>query len=221
MNSIVGDILLIAVFILIGGVFAAAEMALVSLREVQIKQLSVRGRRGQIVAELTSDPNRFLSAGQIGVTLAGFLSAAFGGATLSAGLAVVLVGWGMPDAVAQPVALVLITLAISYFSIVIGELTAKRLAMQRAEAFAIALGPLVNAIAKVATPVIWFLGKSTDIVVRILGGDPNAAREEVSDEELRAMVGSSSTLGDEERQIVDEVFAAGQVSLRETMIPRT
>ncbi len=221
MNSIVGNILLIAVFILIGGVFAAAEMALVSLREAQVRKLSVRGKRGQTVAELTSNPNRFLSAVQIGVTLAGFLSAAFGGATLADSFAVVLVGWGVPYGAAQPIALVLITLVISYFSIVIGELSAKRLAMQRAEAFAMALAPLVNAIARLATPIIWFLGRSTDIVVRILGGDPNASREEVSDEELRAMVGSSSTLGDEERQIVDEVFAAGQVSLRETMIPRT
>ena len=221
MNSIVGDILLILVFIMIGGVFAAAEMALVSLRESQVRQLSVRGKRGQTVAELTSNPNRFLSAVQIGVTLAGFLSAAFGGATLADSLAVVMIGWGLPEAAAGALALVLITLVISYFSIVVGELTAKRLAMQRAEAFAIALAPLVNAIAKIATPVIWFLGKSTDLLVRVLGGDPNAAREEVSDEELRAMVGSSSTLGREERRIVDEVFAAGEVSLRETMIPRT
>jgi putative hemolysin len=221
MNSIVGDILLIGVFIMIGGVFAAAEMALISLRESQVKQLSTRGKRGQVVSDLTANPNRFLSAVQIGVTLAGFLSAAFGGATLADSFATTLIGWGMPDAAAGPVALVLITLVISYFSIVVGELAAKRLAMQRAEAFAIALAPLVNTIAKVATPVIWFLGKSTDLLVRVLGGDPNAAREEVSDQELRAMVGSSSTLGDAERRIVDEVFAAGEISLRETMIPRT
>lgn len=221
MSPIVGDSLLILLFIVIGGVFAAAEMALVSLRESQVKQLSVRGRRGRTVAELTADPNRFLSAVQIGVTLAGFLSAAFGGATLADSLAVVLIGWGMPSGVAGPVALVAITVVISYFSIVIGELTAKRLAMQRAESFAIALGPMVNAIARLATPVIWFLGKSTDLLVRVLGGDPNASREEVTDEELREMVGSSQTLGDEERQIVDEVFAAGEVSLREAMIPRT
>jgi putative hemolysin len=221
MNSIVGNILLIAVFIIIGGVFAAAEMALVSLRESQIKQLSGRGKRGQVVSDLTANPNRFLSAVQIGVTLAGFLSAAFGGATLSDSFGAVLAGWGMPEGVAQFVALILITLVISYFSIVIGELSAKRLAMQRAEAYAIALAPFVNAIAKLATPVIWFLGRSTDVVVRVLGGDPNASREEVTDEELRAMVGSSSTLGDEERRIVEEVFAAGEVSLRETMIPRT
>lgn len=102
----------------------------------------------------------------------------------------------------------------------VGELTAK-LAMQSAESFAMALAPLVNAIATVTRPVIWFLGVSTNGLVRVLGGDPKAGREEVTDEELRAMVTSSSTLGDEERQIVDEVFAAGQVSLREAMVPRT
>lgn len=221
MNSTVGDIALIAVFIVIGGVFAAAEMALVSLRESQIRQLSGRGQRGRTVASLTADPNRFLSAVQIGVTLAGFLSAAFGGATLADALSIWLIGLGLPGPVAGPLSLVLVTLAISYFSIVLGELAAKRLAMQRAEAFSLALAPLVSAIAWLATPVIWFLGKSTDVVVRVFGGDPKAGREEVTDEELRAMVGLSATLGDEERQIVDEVFAAGEVSLREAMIPRT
>ena len=122
---------------------------------------------------------------------------------------------------AGTLALVLVTVAISYFSIVLGELTAKRLAMQRAETFALTLGPLVNVIATITRPVIWFLGFSTNIAVRLLGGDPKASREEVTDEELRAMVSSSATLGDEERQIVDEVFAAGQVTLREAMIPRT
>lgn len=221
MNPVVRDSLLIALFILIGGVFAAAEMALVSLRDSQVKQLSSRGRRGQRVAELSASPNRFLSAVQIGVTLAGFLSAAYGGATLAALLSNALVSWGLPSQWAPGLSLVVVTVVISYFSIVIGELSAKRLAMQRAEAFSLALAPLVNAIAWVSTPLIWFLGKSTDLVVRILGGDPNASRKEVTDEELRAMVGSSATLGDEERQIVDEVFSAGEVSLRETMIPRT
>lgn len=221
MNPIVSDSLLIAVFIIVGGVFAAAEMALVSLRESQIKQLSGRGRRGQLVSELTSSPNRFLSAVQIGVTLAGFLSAALGGVTLAGPLTDILAGWGVPTDWASGLALFAVTVVISYFSIVLGELTAKRLAMQRAEAFALALAPLVQAIAWISTPLIWFLGKSTDVVVRVLGGDPNASREEVTDEELRAMVGSSATLGLEERRIVDEVFSAGAVSLRETMVPRT
>lgn len=221
MDSIIGNIVLIFAFILIGGVFAAAEMALVSLRDTQVRQLANRGKRGQTVARLSADPNLFLSAVQIGVTLSGFLSAAFGGALLSDAFAVVLVGWGVPQAAAGPLSLVLITVVISYFSIVIGELTAKRLAMQRAESFAMALAPLVSAIAGIAKPVIWFLGVSTNALVRVFGGDPTAGREEVTDEELRSMVGSSTTLGDEERQIVDEVFSAGEVSLREAMIPRT
>ncbi len=221
MNEIVGNIALIFVFIVIGGVFAAAEMALVSLRESQVKQLSARGQRGRTVASLAANPNRFLSAVQIGVTLSGFLSAAFGGATLEEPMSEVLIGWGVHENVAGPLSLVTITAIISYFSIVIGELTAKRLAMQSAETFAMALAPLVNAIATVARPVIWFLGVSTNGLVRVLGGDPKAGREEVTDEELRAMVTSSPTLGDEERQILDEVFAAGQVSLREAMVPRT
>ena len=115
----------------------------------------------------------------------------------------------------------LITIAISYVSIVLGELTAKRLALQRSEAFALALAPLVDFIAKLARPVIWLLGVSTNVVVRLLGGDPNAGREEVTDEEIRALVSGSTTLGDEERRIVDDVFAAGDRGLREVMLPRT
>ncbi|MGA4509025.1 hemolysin family protein [Propionibacteriaceae bacterium G1746] len=221
MTSVLGNIALIFLFIVIGGVFAAAEMALVSLRESQVKQLSTKGKRGAAIARLTENPNRFLSAVQIGVTLAGFLSASFGGATLADELSPVLVDIGVPEVVASPVSLVLITILISYFSIVLSELTAKRLAMQRAESFALALAPMVNGIASAARPIIWFLGKSTDVVVRILGGDPDTAKEVVSDEEIRAMVSGSATLGDEERRIVDEVFDAGNRSLREVMVPRT
>ena len=223
MNSdLLINALLILLFICIGGVFAAAEMALVSLRESQVKQLAHRGTRGRTVARLNENPNRFLSAVQIGVTLAGFLSAAFGGATLAAALAPVLEGWlPISETVANTIALVIVTAIISYVSIVLGELTAKRLALQRSEAFALALAPLVDFIAKLARPVIWLLGVSTDVVVRILGGDPKASREEVTDEEIRALVSGSSTLGDEERQIVDDVFDAGSRGLREVMLPRT
>ncbi len=219
--SAVYDIALIALFILIGGTFASAEMALVTLRESQIRQLATRGKRGRAIERLTRNPNLFLSAVQIGVTLSGFLSAAFGGATLASSLAPILEGWGLSPSIAQGVALVVITIVISYFSIVIGELSAKRLAMQRAEGFALALAPLVAGIATLARPVIWFLGVSTDAVVRIFGGDPKLSKDAVSDEELRAMVSVSTTLGTEERNIVDEVFDAGQLSLRELMVPRT
>ena len=223
MNENLLNAILILLFIAVGGVFAAAEMALVSLRDSQVKQLAHRGKRGQTVARLHENPNRFLSAVQIGVTLAGFLSAAFGGATLAGSLSPVLQGIlpMMSQGVADALALVLITAVISYASIVLGELTAKRLALQRAEAFAMALAPLVDFIATLARPVIWLLGASTNVMVRLLGGDPNAGREEVTDEEIRAMVSGSTTLGAEERQIVDDVFDAGARGLREVMLPRT
>ncbi|MGO4955964.1 hemolysin family protein [Luteococcus sp. Sow4_B9] len=221
MTGVLTNVGLIFLFICIGGVFSGAEMALVSLRESQVKALASRGKRGEAVARLTADPNLFLSAVQIGVTVSGFLSASFGGATLAPALSPLLVNLGMPSGLANTLALVLITVTISYFSIVLGELTAKRIAMQRAEGFSLAIAPLVDTIARVARPVIWFLGKSTDVAVRLLGGDPQASREEVTDEELRQMVIGSQTLGAEERHIVDEVFEAGERSLREVMVPRT
>ncbi|NLT28959.1 MAG: HlyC/CorC family transporter [Propionibacterium sp.] len=221
MGEVIGNIALILLFVLIGGVFAAAELALVSLRESQVKQLATKGKRGRAIQRITEDPNLFLSAVQIGVTLMGFLSAAFGGATLANDLAPGLERIGVPAGIADTVALVLVTVAISYVSIVLGELTAKRLAMQRAESFSLVLGPMVDGLARLARPVIWFLGISTNLVVRLLGGDPNASREEVTDEEIRAMLSGSQTLGDEERRILDDVFDAGERSLREVMVPRT
>lgn len=221
MSGVWLNIALVFVLILISGVFAAAEMALVSLRDSQIQNLAHRGKRGAAIARLTKDPNKFLSAVQVGVTLSGFLSAAFGGATLSEALEPQLRRLGLSDSLSSTLALVLVTMVISYFSIVLGELTSKRLAMQRTEGIAMALAPMVDTIARFARPVVWFLGKSTNAAVRLLGGDPNAGREQVTDEELRAMVLTSQTLGDEERRIVDDVFDAGERTLREVMVPRT
>jgi putative hemolysin len=207
--------------VIIGGVFVAAEFALVSLRESQISQLAHRGKRGQLVAKLTANPNQFLSVVQVGVTLSGFLAAAFGADRLSDDLALLLERLGLSAGVAGTISLVLITIVISYVSIVIGELTAKRLALQRAEGVALTVAPLVDLTARAARPLIWLLGVSTNVLVRILGGDPKLSREEVTNEEIRTMVSDSRTIGDEERRIVDDVFAAGERSLREVMVPRT
>jgi magnesium and cobalt exporter, CNNM family len=222
MNQTLADAFVVLLLILVSGVFVAAEMSLVSLRDSQIKQMAHHGRRGHAVARLNENPNRFLSAVQIGVTLTGFLSAAFGGATLEAAVSPLLVRWfGWSEQVASTVALIAITVLIAYVSIVVGELTAKRLALQRTEAYAMALAPVVDLVAKILRPVIWLLGASTNVLVRLFGGDPEAGREEVSDEEIRALVSGSTTLGAEERRIVDDVFAAGDRSLREVMLPRT
>jgi putative hemolysin len=220
-SGVLANIGLVVVFVLIGGVFAAAEIALVSLRDGQVRALAGQSKRGRTVADLNADPNRFLSAVQVGVTLAGFLSAAFGGATLADDLAPALASWGVPQGVSAALALVLVTVAISYLSLVFGELVPKRLALQRAEGFALALGPMIDRVSKVSRPVIWLLSISTNAVVRLLGGDPSAQKEQMTDEELRELVNQHETLGEEERRIVEDVFEAGDRQIREVMIPRT
>ncbi|HUR15177.1 MAG TPA: hemolysin family protein [Mycobacteriales bacterium] len=213
---------LILVLILVGGVFVAGEIALISLRESQVKGLAAdRGRRGQRVAALAANPNRFLAAVQIGVTAAGFLSAALGEAKLSGHLVPQLERLGMSHGVADVVSLIGITLVISYVAITVGELAPKRLGLQRGESTALLLAPVVDRFARIARPAIWFLSKSTDVLVRLVGGDPSASRDAISEEELRGLVAAHESLTKDERKLIDEVFAAGERQLREVMVPRT
>ncbi|MDQ6526109.1 hemolysin family protein [Nocardioides sp. LHD-245] len=211
---------LVVAFVLVGGVFAATELALVSLRDSQVNQLAQRGARGQRVAAIARDPNRFLSAVQIGVTLAGFFSAAYGGSTLAPDVAPYLVDLGLGPDAADTVALVVMTLLIAYLSLVLGELVPKRLALQRAAGVAMLTGPVLDRFATVMRPVIWLLSVSTNALVRLLGGDPDATSEEVSKEELREIVASHEGLAVEERQILGDVFAATRSNLKEVMRPR-
>lgn len=218
------NILLVLVLILIGGFFAAAEMALISMRESQVKAITQdpkRARRAERVAKLHKDPNRFLAAVQIGVTLAGFLSAAVGGATLADDLAPVLEDWGVPAGISGTIALISITLLISYFSLVLGELAPKRVALQRAEGLSLLVAPVLDRLATLSRPIIWLLSASTDVVVRLVGADPKVGREEITEEELRDLVAGHRTLGERERELIDEVFAAGERQIREVMVPRT
>ncbi|SEL08672.1 putative hemolysin [Streptacidiphilus jiangxiensis] len=213
---------LVLLFIVIGGIFNIAEISLISLREGQIRALAERGtKRAARAAHLASDPNRFLASVQVGVTCMGFLSAAFGADTLAKKLSPVFVSWGMDSGVADTLSLVLLTLLISYVSLVLGELTPKRIGLQRAESIALAAAPLVDVISRVLRPVIWLLSVSTNLMVRLLGGDPKAGRDVMSPEELRGLVAANTELGSDERQLIGEVFAAGERQLREVMVPRT
>jgi putative hemolysin len=221
MSSLLVNIGIVLCFVLIGGFFAAAEIALVSLRESQVAQLVQHGGRGRAVQRLHEHPNRFLSAVQIGVTLAGFLSAAFGASTIADDVTPILEDWGLSPGVAKAVSLVAITLVIVYLSLVLGELAPKRLALQRAEGLALFAAPVIELIAKISTPLIWLLSQSTNIVVRLAGGDPKASREQISELELRELVAGHTELDEEERQLLDEVFTANDQQLREVMVPRT
>ncbi|WP_065964016.1 hemolysin family protein [Curtobacterium sp. UCD-KPL2560] len=210
---------LVILFVLVGGVFAAAEIALVSLRESQLQQLERRGSRGARVAALGRDPNRFLSAVQIGVTVAGFFSAAYGASSIAPDVAPLLSGTGLDRGAAEAVALVLMTLVIAYLSLVFGELVPKRLALQRAEGFSMAVAPTLDRFATAMRPVIWVLSRSTDAVVRLFGGDPHARSESMSTEELRGLVDEHDAIDAQGRRIARSALDAGDRTLRESMRP--
>lgn len=208
---------LIALFIAIGGVFAATEIALVSLRDSQLAALEKRSARGARVAALARDPNTFLAAVQIGVTVSGFLSAAYGATALAPYLTPTLVDAGMAEPVAAAISIMTMTLIVAYASLVFGELAPKRLALQRAESFALATAPVLAGFAVVVRPVVALLAGSSNLVVRLFGGDPHQRSEQISDEELRGLVDTHDGLGDEEREIVGEVLHAADRTLAEVM----
>lgn len=214
------NILLIFVFLVLGSIFSGTELALVSLRGSQLDQMELEDARGARVAKIARDPNTFLSTVQIGVTLSGFLSASFGESSISPFIVPIVVGWGVPQNAAAPLTTIVLTLIISYCSIVISEMVPKRIAMQRTEQIARAVVPAIDAFAKITKPVIWLIGKNTNGIVRLLGFDPNETESEVSDEELRVLVNSNSRLSMDERTILDDVFDASETIVAEVMRPR-
>ena len=221
MSKVVLDIIVVLVIICIGGFFAASEMALVSLREGQVRALAKRGKRGQTTAKLALDPNRFFSAVQIGVTLATLVSGAYGAATLAGVLKSWLIRQGMSEGWAGPVSFVVVTICITFFSLILGELAPKRIGLQRAPRLALLAAPLLDRIATLARPVVWLLTISTNLIVGILGGDPRIGRQAMTEAELRELVTGSQQLSQDERHIVGEVFDAGKRQIREVLVPRT
>lgn len=220
-DGLVINVALVLLFIVIGGVFSASEIALVSLRESQVSAMAERGGAGLVVQKLTADGNRFLSAVQVGVTLAGVLSASYGAATIAPYLTPYLVDAGVPAGMAASAAFISTTLIVSYLSLVLGELAPKRLAMQSAEGLALIVARPLDGIATVMRPVIWFLGVSTNVVMRLLGRNPEEQKETMDAAELRAIVAEQEDLGEDERGMVVEILAAGERTVSEIMTPRT
>lgn len=209
-------------FMLLGAFFVAAETALITLRDSQIKKMAeAHGKKGARLEKLVATPNRFLAAGQVGVTLTGFLSAAYGEKRISPILVPKLESYGLSTGTAEMISFLGSTLVVAYLSLVLAELVPKRLSLQHAERYALFLAGPIDFMAKIFTPFIFLLSKSTDFVVRILGGNPRAGKEQISGEELRGMVAAHEELTEAERELIDDVFNAGDREIREIMIPRT
>ena len=220
-SSLFTSIGLIAALIVLGAIFVAAEIALVSLRESQIKQIATRGKRGAKVASVASNPNRLLATLQVGVTVTGFLSAALGADRLGDHFIPWLESRGLSNDSASTASLIGLTFIIAYFSLVFGELVPKRVALYRTEQIAMYSAGFIDVVAKIFRPIIWVLSHSTSIVVRIFGIDPKEQRSQISEEELLDLVAGHAALTDEERDIVEEVFNASERQVHEVMVPRT
>ena len=217
MSGIWYQLILVGVLVVLNGVFAGAELALVSLREGQLRRLEERGGSGAVLADLARDPNRFLATIQIVITLAGFFASASAAVTIARPLADALSFLG---GAADGVAVVAVTLVIAYFTLVFGELAPKRLAMQRAEGWGLLVARPLSFLATLTRPVVWLLSRSADLVVRLLGGDPERRTEAVTHEEARDMALSIGHLSQQHRLIISGAFDISQRSLKQVLRPR-
>lgn len=212
------QVALVVSLIVINGLLAGSEAAYISLREGQLREFERRARgRERIVVRLAREPNRFLATIQLGITLAGFLASATAAVTLAEPLVARLTFLG--DA-AEFVGVTAVTLVVAILTLVVGELAPKRLAMQHARRWSVAVAVPLELLSVAARPVVWFLGKATDVVVRSLGGNPHVGREELTVEELRQLVSGHRGLSAEQRRIITGALEIHERRLREIIIPR-
>ena len=217
MRDVLPQLGLVGVLILFNAAFAGTELALVSLREGQLQRLERQSSTGAVLAQLARDPNRFLATIQIGITLAGFLASAAAAVSLAGPLEEPL---GFLGRASEPVSIVVVTLMLAYVTLVFGELAPKRVAMQRAERWGMVAARPLALISVLARPAVWLLSHSTDVAVRLMGGDPDLDREEITEEELRDLVAVQTSFTPKQRLIIDGAFEISERCLEEVLRPR-
>ena len=228
-DPLLPKILILFALILVNAFFAAAEIALISLSETKLKkQLEEGDRKVRKLLKLVQAPDRLLSTIQICITLAGFLSSAYAADAFSDRLVRWLmedVGFtALPAATLNGIMVVLITIVLSYFSLVLGELVPKRLAMKKSDAVAQLTGNVVYTMSVIFRPVIWFLSKSTNAVLRLMRIDPSAEEEEVSEDEILMMVDLGEEQGaieSAEKELIENIFEFNNTTAEDVMIHRT
>lgn len=215
------EFLLILGLVLLNAFFAAGEIAVISSRPVRIKQLAEEGNRSaQALLRLTADHSRFLATIQVGITLAGFMASASAAVGMSEDMGAALANLGLPASLARPVALIVVTLLISYLTLVLGELVPKRMALQAPERIALMVARPVEMVSKATGPFTLLLTHSTNLVVRLLGGKVEQEESSISEEELRFYVEEHRELHQEEKNLITGVFDFGDRLVRQLMVPR-
>lgn len=226
-NSILFVILLQLVLIALNAIFACAEIAVISMNDTKLAKMAEAGDKRAIrLARLTSQPARFLATIQVAITLSGFLGSAFAADNFAGLLVAGLQKIGIPLSadVLHSVSVIIITIVLSYFTLVFGELVPKQVAMRKAEKLALGMSGLISGISKLCAPLVWLLTVSTNGVLRLMGIDPNAVPEEVGEEEIRMMVDAgneSGTIDNEEREFIQNVFEFDNLSVEDIITHRT
>ena len=228
MDDSIGFLLLLQVILIaLNAVFACAEIAVLSINETKLERMAEQGdKRAKRLFRLTSEPARFLATIQVAITLSGFLGSAFAADNFSEPLVdwILSKGVSIPYATLDTIAVILITLILSYFTLVFGELVPKRIAMKKSEQLALGISGLVGGISVVFKPIVWFLSASTNLVLRLCGIDPNEADDQVSEEEIRMMVDAGSekgTIDHQEKEFIQNVFEFNDIDVGDIATHRT
>lgn len=217
------ELLIVVLLTILNGLFAMSELAVVSSRPARLKVMAAGGMKGAETAlKLHNDPGRFLSSVQIGITLVGILAGAFSGATLGARLSEALISMGVHPSVATPVGVGIVVIAITYLSLIVGELAPKQVALRDPERIAARVAPIMASVASVAAPVVWLLDVSAKLVLRLIG-QSGTLEERVTDEEVRSIIAEAESAGvleTEERHLISGVMRLADRSARGLMTPR-
>lgn len=226
-NDLSRQIILQLALILLNAVFACAEIAVISMNDNKLAKLTSQGdKRAKRLTKLTSQPARFLATIQVGITLAGFLASAFAADNFSGRLADSLIKLGVnisPEAL-RTISVIIITVILSYFTLVLGELVPKRVAMRKAEKLALAMSGFIYFISKAFAPVVWLLTVSTNGLLRLFGVDPTENDEEDTEEEIRMMVDVGTergTIDQDEKDMIQNIFEFDDTSAADIMTHRT
>ncbi len=213
--------------IMLNAVFACAEIAVLSINENKLEKMANEGnKKARRLRKLTSQPAKFLATIQVAITLSGFLGSAFAAGNFASPVVsfIISLGINIPEATLHSIAVVVITLILSYFTLVFGELVPKRVAMKKAESLSLSLSGPLSVIAKLFAPLVWLLTASTNGILRLLGIDPNQNEEEVSEEDIKLMIDVGSKKGaidSTEQEIIQNVFAFDDLTAGEIAIHRT
>ena len=227
MDSIGFLLLFQVVLIGLNAIFASAEIAVLSINEAKLERMANEGNvKAKRLFKLIREAAKFLATIQVAITLSGFLGSAFAADNFSEPLVdwVLSLGVNLPVATLDAIAVVVITLILSYFTLIFGELVPKRLAMKKSESIAMGISGIISGIAVVFRPIVWFLSVSTNLVLRLLGIDPDEAEDEVSEEEIRMMVDMGSEKGaidTQEKEFIQNVFEFNDITAGEIAIHRT